>query len=141
MTEHRVSSWTGLVRVLRRYQPRTIFRCGKGILPHPLVAGMSRSIGLPEGQGSDYRLVLADGAGLHVKDFGTHYEAHIDEVHPDVNVVEHLRRDAPGVFVASGAAFGAVIGRTVGTSKDATFVGAAIGGLFAAMLAAARDDE
>jgi len=99
---------------------------------------MSRSVGLPEGQDSDYRLVLADGAGLHVKDFGTHYETHIDEVHPDVDIVEHLRRDAPGVFVASGAALGAVIGGGVGSSKNSTFVGAAIGGLFATMLAAFR---
>lgn len=138
MSEHRVSTWTGLVCVLRGYQPRTIFRCEKGVLPHPLAAGMSRSVGLPEGQDSDYRLVLADGAGLHVKDFGTHYETHIDEVHPDVDIVEHLRRDAPGVFVASGAALGAVIGGGVGSSKNSTFVGAAIGGLFATMLAAFR---
>jgi hypothetical protein len=100
---------------------------------------MSLSVGLPEGQAADYRLVLADGAGLHVKDFGTHYEAHIDEVHPEVNAVEHLRRDAPGVFVVGGAALGAAIGAGAAKSKEAALVGAAIGGLFAAILAAARD--
>lgn len=129
-----------MIRVLRQYEARTTVRLRKGVLPHPLAVGMSRSIGIPEGQDADFRLVLTDGSGLHVKDFGSHYEAHIDEVHPDVNVVEHLRKDAPGIFVAGGVALGAAIGRSIGTSKDATFVGAALGGLFAAMLAAARED-
>lgn len=140
MSTHRVSNWKGMVRVLRQYEARTTFRVGKGVLSHPLAAGMRQSIGLPEGQNADYRLVLADGAGLHVKDFGTHYEAHIDEVHPAVDAVEHLRKDAPGVFVAGGVALGAAIGRSIGTSKDATLVGGALGGIFAAMLAAARED-
>ncbi|MDQ2646241.1 MAG: hypothetical protein M3020_20675 [Myxococcota bacterium] len=95
---------------------------------------------MPEGQRADYRLVLRDGAGLHVKDFGEHYEAHIDEFHPDVNMAEHWRKDAPSVFVAAGVALGAIVGRGVGTSKDSTLLGAALGGLFAAMLASSRDE-
>jgi hypothetical protein len=128
------ATWGGAIRLLREYEPRTILRVEKGLLPHPRTAGMLPSIGLPEGQLADYRLVLAHGQGFHVKDFGTHYEAHIDEVHPDVNAIEHLRKDAPGVFVAGGAALGAVIGRSVGTSKEATLAGAAIGAVFAALL-------
>lgn len=93
---------------------------------------------MPEGQDADYRLVLLGGAGFHVRDFTTHYDAHIDQVHPDVNPVEHLRRDAPRAFIASGVALGALVGRGVGTSKEATLAGAAIGGLFAALLASTR---
>ena len=140
MTTHRVSSWNGVIRVLSRYEPRTILRVEKGVLGHPKTAGMTTSIGLPEGQLADYRLVLSSGAGLHVKDFGSHYEAHIDEVHPDVDAMEHLRRDAPGVYIAGGAALGAAVGRTLGTSKNATLVGALFGGLIAAAIAASRED-
>jgi hypothetical protein len=140
MTTHRVTTWNGLVRVLNNYTPRTIVHLEKGLLPHPRTAGMTSSIGLPEGQVADYRLVLAGGAGLHVKDFGTHYEAHIDEVHPEVNIAEHLRRDAPAMYVAAGAAIGAAVGRSVGASKNGTLVGAAIGGVFAAMIAMADDE-
>ncbi len=140
MSQHQVSSWRGVVRVLRQYAPRAVVRIEKGVLSHPRGAGMSPSIGLPEGQVADFRLALANGGGLHVKDFGTHYEAHLDEVHPDIDLVEHLRRDAPGVLVASGVALGAVIGRSVGASKDGTLVGAALGGLFAALLASTGDD-
>ena len=140
MSQHQVSSWRGVVRVLGQYAPRTTFRVEKGVLCHPRAAGMSPSMGLPEGQIGDFRLALPNGGGLHVKDFGTHYEAHLDEVHPDVNLVEHLRKDAPGVFIAGGVALGAVVGRSVGTSKDGTLVGAALGGLFAALLASTQDD-
>ena len=131
---HTVSTWNGVVRVLRGYPPRTAMHISKGILPHPRTFGMTGSIGMPEGQLADFRRVLANGQGLHVKDFGSHYEAHIDEVHPDVNAIEHLRRDAPGVFIAGGTALGAVIGKSVGTTANATLLGAAIGGLVAALL-------
>jgi hypothetical protein len=133
-------TWARVITTLQQYEPRTTARVEKGHLPHPLAAGMKSSIGMPEGQTADYRLVLQGGAGLHVKDFGTHYEAHIDEVHPDVNAIEHMRRDAPGMFVASGAALGAVIGKSVGSSKDATIVGAVLGAAFAALLASANND-
>jgi hypothetical protein len=140
VSNHRASTWNGVVRVLQNYTPRTICRVEKGLLPHPRAVGMKLSIGMPEGQSADYRLLLPRNEGLHVKDFGTHYEAHIDEVHPDVNAIEHLRRDAPGAFIASGVALGAMIGKRVGTTKDAALAGAALGGLFAALLVSARED-
>ncbi len=141
MTTHRVTTWNGVVRVLKQYSPRTVVEIPKGGLPHPRAAGLSRSIGLPEGQSSDYRALLRGGAGLHVKDFGTHYEAHIDEVHPDVDAIEHLRVDAPGVFVAGGVALGAVVARSLGASRDATVVGGVLGGLLAALVATRDDGE
>jgi len=98
---------------------------------------MKQSIGLPEGQLADYRRLLSGGRGLHVKVFRNHYEAHIDEVHPDVNPIEHLRQDAPGVFIGGGVALGAAVGAAVGRSGSSTAVGAAIGGVLAALIAAA----
>ena len=106
----------------------------KGRLPHPQVFKMNPSIGLPQGQRSDFRRRIRGGAGFHVKDFGTHYEAHIDRVHPEVDVVEHLRRDAPGTFVGGGVTLGAALGAAIGRSPKAALAGAAIGGVLAALM-------
>jgi len=130
-------SWQDVVRALSHRPAGTILRVRKGILTHPRRAGMMASVGLPEGQSADWRKRLPGGRGLHVKVFGDHYEAHIDRVHPDVNPVEHLRQDAPGVFVGSGVALGAAVGAAMGRSGASTAVGAALGGVLAALWASA----
>jgi hypothetical protein len=131
-------TWLDVLHVLDRQPPGSILRIRKALLVHPRRAGMKVSIGLPEGQRSDYRKVISQGRGLHVKEFHAHYEAHIDRVHPEVNVVEHLRRDAPGVYVGGGVALGATLGAALGRSEESAAVGAAIGGLLALMSAAPR---
>lgn len=133
MTTINVSAWADVIMFLAKNPVGSVLRLPKGILPHPKTFGMTTSVGLPEGQRADYRKQLARGAGFHVKDFGTHYEAHLDRVHPDVNLVEHLRVDAPGTFVAGGAALGALAGLALGGSKDDVLVGAALGGLLSAI--------
>ena len=94
---------------------------------------MTVSLGFPSGQIADYRKQLVGGSGFHVRDFGTHYEAHIDAVHPNVDFIEHLRKDAPGTFVSGGAALGALLGNAIGRSQNATIVGAAVGALLGAL--------
>ncbi len=130
-------SWRDVATSLWHQPAGTILCLRKGLLVHPRRAGMKQSIGLPEGQLADYRRLLSGGRGLHVKVFRNHYEAHIDEVHPDVNPIEHLRQDAPGVFIGGGVALGAAVGAAVGRSGSSTAVGAAIGGVLAALIAAA----
>lgn len=136
-------SWSEVIDILTRHPWRTRVKLPKGLLPHPAAAGMSSSVGIPEGQVADYRLVLPDGSGLHVKDFVEYYEAHLDEVHPDVNWVEHLRQDAPGSFVGGSAAVGAALGALFGRSWKSALAGAAIAGLLGAVLAAeaTTDDD
>lgn len=141
MSHQYVRSWRDAVALLRFEAPRTVLRVPKVWLPHPLTAGMTTSIGLPEGQLADYRLRLQGTAGLHVKDFGEHYEIHVDEVHPDVNPIEHLRRDSPGTFVAGGAALGALIGSALGKKSDSVIGGAVLGGILAALLASNKDSK
>jgi hypothetical protein len=133
MTAINFSGWPDVVLFLARNPAGSVLRLLKGVLPHPKTFGMTTSIGLPEGQRADYRKRLASGAGFHVKDFGAHYEAHLDRVHPDLNLVEHLRVDAPGTFIAGGAALGALAGLALGGSKDNVLVGAALGGLLSAI--------
>jgi hypothetical protein len=135
------STWVSVSAFLRRYALGTVLRVPKGLLPHPKTFGMTESVGLPEGQAADYRKVLPGGRGFHVRDFVTHYEAHLDAVHPAVNLHEHLRVDAPGTYVAGGAALGALLGSAMGKSKDSALVGAAVGGLLAALMTQAKPTE
>ncbi len=130
-----ISSWEDVLYALRGKPWRSAIRLRKGVLPHPLEVGMTTSTGLPVGQNADYRFVLQDGAGLHVQDFGQHYEAHLDEAHPDVNLYDHFRKDAPTTFVASGAALGAAVGGAVGRDASSALVGGLIGGLLAGIAA------
>lgn len=48
-----------------------------------------------------YRSELPDGSGLHLIDQGSYVDAHIDSVAPSVDLIEHLRRDAPAYFTAA----------------------------------------
>lgn len=65
----------------------------------PLRAGFYVSTGMPAGQIKDYRLQLEDGKGLHVREYATTYQAHIDEVDPRTSVVAHMFADVPCVSV------------------------------------------
>jgi len=111
------------------------------MLPHPQVVGMTLSIGLPEGQVADYRYAFSDGSGVHVKDFGGHYQVHLDEVHPGVDPIEHLRRDAPEALIGGSVALGAIIGGIFGKSWQSALTGAAIAGLAGVILAAKPEEE
>ena len=133
MTSPAISSWGDVIIILSRQPTGCIVRVPKGPLPHPRVFGMESSLGFPAGQTADYRKRLEGGTGFHVRDFGTHYEAHIDAVHPSVDFLEHLRKDAPGTFVSGGAALGALLGTALGRSQNAALVGAAIGAVVGAL--------
>lgn len=135
-------TWDEVVDQLADRPWRTRVRLEKNALPHPLAVGLQRSTGMPEGQIADYRWLLKNGVGLHVKDFGTHYEAHLDEVHPAVDAVEHLRQDAPEVYVGGAVVLGALVGGLVGRGGKGALVGAAFMGLGALFLAAlAKQDD
>lgn len=123
--------WLDVAEYLSGQDPGTIFRVPVSGMEHPLDSGMRRSAGLPLGQRSDFRFRLDECAGLHVRDFGTHYEAHIDKVDPSCDPVEHGLQDAPGATIIGTAALGALLGGFLGKSRDALFAGAAIGALVA----------
>lgn len=130
-------SWANVVEALWPPDATRRLRLPKSMIPHPLtIDGMRESIGLPEGQSRDYRLRLGEThAGLHVREFSTWYEAHVDEVDPSVDVIGHARRDAPGVFIGGAATLGAIVGASIGKSGRAAVAGAAVVGILAALLA------
>jgi hypothetical protein len=124
------SSWNWVLDTLRAERPGTVLRVAKRLLPHPVAAGAVVSLGLPMGQSADYRFALPDCTGLHARDFGTHYEVHIDRIDPSCGIAEHLRQDAPATYVAGAAALGVLFGILLGRSKDAAVSGAGLGALF-----------
>ena len=128
------TSWEQVLETLWQEPAGTVLRAPKHWLPHPEDAGATRSLGLPVGQSADFRWRVGSFcAGLHARDFHDHYEAHIDEVNPACDVVDHLRQDAPKAYVAGAAALGALVGLLLGRSKDATLMGAGLGALAGAL--------
>lgn len=138
MTNHAV--WTRIWNYLSNEKPGTRIAFEKYELPHPRDAGARHSVGLPveyngEHAIADYRFPPnAACAGLHVREYRNHWVAHVDQVHPECGPVEHLRKDAPGTFVAGGAGVGAALGAALGRSWGSALAGAGIGLLIAAVL-------
>jgi hypothetical protein len=68
-----------------------------GINPQWLKAsGYYVSTGLPKGQIADYRKRLADGRGIHVRQYANGVmTAHWDRVDPSHDLIGHLLIDAP----------------------------------------------
>ncbi len=130
-----VWTWREIGQSLAGREPGAVLRVPKACVEHPSAAGLSLSIGLPFGQRADYRLRLKGCQGLHVHDFGTHYEAHLDKVHPECGVVEHLRRDAPKTYVGVGIVVGALAGILLTKKPQGALAGAIAGAVVSLMTA------
>jgi hypothetical protein len=94
-------TWRDVHDELARRPPRTVLPVDLGALPDPRALGARESIGLPRGQEADLRFP-PDAAcrGLHVQAFPDRWEAHLDRVHPECDLLGHLRGDAPSALVA-----------------------------------------
>lgn len=121
--------WPDIVQAVLRRGPRQDIRVPKHSVNPPVTAGFKLAAGSPRGQRADWRLTLADCRDIHAVEFDTHFLVHFDEVAPSCNVVEHLRRDAPGWYRVATTGVGAGLGGVVGGRKGA-LVGAALGLLF-----------
>jgi len=135
------AAWTVIYQSLARYQQGTRVSVPKTDIPHPVEAGALPSLGWPVGQSADYRFPPdANRQGFHVQDFGDQWVAHIDQVHPASDLIEHAREDAPQAWLLGGAVIGAAIGATFVKTRQATTAGALIG-LAAALLTAHTPEE
>ena len=134
-TEHARAWWTHLRQAVL-VAPQGRIQTPKYAVPHPRDAGAYVSVGLPVGQDADYRFAPEhDCRGVHVQSFGDHWLIHVDLVHPACGAVEHLRRDAPGTWVASATAVGGLLGLVLGRRKEAALAGAAIGAVLGVLTA------
>src|SRR5258706_7508223 len=103
-----VFTWSGIASYLSTQPHGAVARIEKHQVQHPRDAGMKPSLGLPVGQSTDWRYKYPTCAGLHVRDFGSFYSAHLDRVNPTCDPVGHLVSDTPQI--AGGLAFGALLG-------------------------------
>lgn len=129
-----IYTWSAIAKYLAAQPHGTIVRVEKHHAQHPRDAGMKPSMGLPVGQNSDWRQAYPKCGGLHVRDFGPFYSAHLDRVNPKCDPVGHVMSDTPQIV--SGAALGALAGLALGKSKEAALVGALFGGLLGLTAAA-----
>ncbi len=131
--------WALAARHVRGFSPGTYVRFPKHALPNPREAGARVSVGLPVGQLADYRFPPDRGCtGIHVHEHHDHWAVHLDRVHPDCDVIEHVRRDAPDMWCLSGAVLGAMACASLSKHPSAALVGAGVGLLLAL---ATRDDR
>jgi len=122
-----VWTWQQIAGVLAHEVAGARVRIEKYLIEHPTDGGLRPGVGLPVGQQADFRLILPDCRGLHVQDFGTHYEAHLDQTDPACDAVRHLMEDAPGTFIVGTALVGGLVGLLLGRSKDAFAAGLFLG--------------
>lgn len=131
-------NWQQALNQLWNEPHSTELRLEKHAVQHPRDAGLRVGMGLPLGQIADYRLRLADNRGLHVRDFGSYYLAHIDQTDPACDPLLHLLQDAPKTAVSTFAAVGALLGLALGQNEKAAGVGAALGLLAGSLAVAGR---
>jgi hypothetical protein len=120
-------TWLQVAHHLKAKPAGTLFRLEKHQAQHPRDGGLHPSFGLPVGQRADYRLGYPKCGGLHVRDYGTYYVAHLDRVNPNCDPMGHILQDTPNL--AGGAALGALVGLFIGRTKEALLAGAALGAI------------
>jgi hypothetical protein len=84
---------------------------------------------------------LDDCRGLHTRDYGDHWETHLDATAPECSLADHIEQDAPGVVVI-GAALACALAGWAMLGKRGAFAGAVFGaGLGAFAIAPPAVDE
>jgi hypothetical protein len=75
----------------------------------PIIGIEETALGSKKGAKKQYRY-----GNLHIRDYDTHYTAHMDRIDPRKDLIGHLLADAPEYLV--GAAAAAYVGRKVGSA-------------------------
>lgn len=134
-----VQRWSDVHQLLSRepHGARRTLRLGE--VPRPEFEGAVRSTGL--GRALRHWRFPADdeGRGLHVLEHADRYVVHLDRVHPDRGLLDHLVVDAPEVVLATGALVGFLLGWRRAGLRAAT-QGSTIGTLVAALTLPRRRD-
>ena len=129
--------WRDLVGQAGIDAPGHRFAIEKALIAHPRDAGAYLSVGWPTGQDEDYRFPPEhECRGVHVQGIGSHWVFHVDRVHPECGLFEHVRRDVPvGAQIAGAGALGAMVGAALGRSAASAVAGTLIGLALGALLA------
>ena len=87
------------------------WRISKNLIPHPISMGFYPSVGDLYGQIADYRVALADGRGIHSREYKFIYGFHWDNKDSSLDPLGHLIEDAPHwliILVLGGITVGAL---------------------------------
>jgi hypothetical protein len=127
-------NWIDVYVMLTTTPQRAVVHVDKHAIGHPAAAGAKRAWGLPipppeTCDATGYRFPPdMVGRGLHVHDCGGYWRAHLDAVHPGVDLLGHIRHDVLSVaprgrdVSASAAATRrpSTTGHVAGSSGDAS---------------------
>ena len=129
-----IQQWAYVFEQVARFPPGQRVEYLRSMLCHPLEAGAQVSVGWPVGQTADYRFPPDSSCrGLHVHEYATMWVVHLDQVHPECDMGEHLRRDAPAAWCVGGAVLGAALGAAMSKQEGGALAGAGLGLLAAAL--------
>jgi hypothetical protein len=74
----------------------TNLEVSKANVPHPRNRNRyNERAGQPQGQLQDFGRGLADGRGIHIKEYDNHFKIHWDKRHPGSDPIGHITQDAP----------------------------------------------
>jgi hypothetical protein len=135
-----IREWSEVLATLEGQAPGTVYRLPKWPLPLPADDGAYPTIGLPEGQNSDFRFRLQDGRGLHVRVFEDRYEAHLDEGVISATQLGVPPKDGPDEHLVTSGGLGALLGLVVGGKREAMLVGGLLGMALGALAKPKADD-
>lgn len=131
------SGWAGIAEFVQTLRPGAEVHIRRDAIPHPSqVSSFYRSVGLPAGEVADWRMPLAGGRGLHVRESASGFRAHWDRVDLRTNPLEHARLDAPPLWVLGCGLAGAAAGGT--STRGGVWNGAMFGLLFGFLTLPAR---
>jgi len=103
-------TWQAIIRQVVSAPFGKEFQIKKSIVMHPVLIGFRKSYGLPKGEIANWRLGLATGACIHVREYQNYFLVHMDEVDPGISLLDHLRKDAPVVYLAGCGAMASIAG-------------------------------
>lgn len=122
-----MKGWSEVAAALAVKPPGATIQIDKATINPPAEAGAVRSPGLPRGEDVGWRFPPSITCqGLHVREYAAVYVAHLDRVHPDCDLVEHVAQDAPELV--AGAVIGGFVGLVL-AGKSSRILGTALGGL------------
>ncbi|MDM7274697.1 MAG: hypothetical protein P3X22_001030 [Thermoprotei archaeon] len=128
-------SWYSIIPLILRNPPHVDMFIPSHLVPDPRIEGFKETLGWPQGQIADYELTLKDGRRIHVRKFKEFYKAHWDMVSPLIDIIGHLRYDAPQWWITLLGIGGAGVGALL--YKEDRTTSAIIGGLIGILVAGA----
>lgn len=94
------SSWRDLVKRVQQLPPHVDMLVSKATVSPPSRFGFRRSVGWKKGSIVNWRLALANGRSIHVREYCDHFKIHWDIADPGKNPLRHLVYDTRRLFNA-----------------------------------------